>query len=62
LKQAAKACAAACASDDIDIVANAYFMASSDIFSQDVILDPEWCLSHDGESTGCSSKHTNKNT
>ena len=35
LKQAAKACAAACASDDIDIVANAYFMASSDLFSQD---------------------------
>ena len=56
LKQAAKACAAACASDDIDIVANAYFMASSDIFSQDVILDPE-CLSEGGGST-CASKNT----
>ena len=33
LAEAAEACAAACNSDDVDVVANAYFMSSSDIFS-----------------------------
>ena len=34
LEDAAAACAAACASDDVDVVANAYFMASTDMFSK----------------------------
>ena len=37
--QAAAACSAACSSDDVDVVANAYFQASSDIFSQEIDYD-----------------------
>ena len=33
LAEAHKACTAACASDDVEVVANAYFMGSTDVFS-----------------------------